>query len=155
MTDHQHLDCDVFTVQVTNWQRDGKPLRALRRKVFIEEQRVPVEDEWDGLDDSALHIIARTRQGQVVGTARLLPSGQIGRMAVLKGHRGNGLGAKILCLAVKTALIHGCQPFLHAQTHAIPFYEKQGFIVDGELFMDASIPHRNMVYAKDISPTGA
>ncbi len=155
MTDYQQPDCYLFKVQVTDWESDGKPLRALRQKVFIEEQRVPVEDEWDGLDDGAQHIIAQTSQGHVVGTARLLPSGQIGRMAVLKDYRGNGLGANILRLAVETALIHGRQPFLHAQTHAIPFYEKQGFIVEGDVFMDAGIPHRNMVYPKDVRPFGA
>lgn len=147
---------DSITVLITHWQKDGKQLRALRKQVFIDEQNVSQEEEWDGLDDSAIHVIATTSQGHVVGTARILPSGQIGRMAVLREFRGFGLGARILQAAVNHILSHHLPaPFLHAQTHAIPFYEKLGFVVDGDLFMDAGIPHRNMVFRDNTGHEGA
>jgi predicted GNAT family N-acyltransferase len=123
--------------------------QALRRVVFIEEQGVPEADEVDGLDGKAIHLLALT--GSVpVGTARLLvkgPVGKIGRVCVLREARGTGLGAALILAALDELR---CQPgvtvaVLGAQSHATGFYEKLGFTVKGEEFLDAGIPHREMV----------
>jgi predicted GNAT family N-acyltransferase len=128
------------------WAERASDLRAVREQVFIEEQGVPRDEEWDGLDEAARHFIAIDAAGRVLGTARLLPSGQIGRMAVLAEERGRGLGRRLLDAAVAAAQDAGHERvFLHAQTHAVPFYRKAGFDLEGEPFNEAGIPHRHMV----------
>lgn len=128
------------------WAERASDLRAVRERVFIEEQGVSREEEWDGLDETARHFIAIDEAGRVLGTARLLPSGQIGRMAVLAEARGRGIGLRLLDAAVAGAQDAGHERvFLHAQTHAVPFYAKAGFDLDGEPFTEAGIPHRHMV----------
>ena len=121
---------------------------ALRRTVFIEEQRVPEDREIDGLDDSALHLLA-TKDGQPIGSARILldgDTGKIGRVCVLAPARGTGLGAAL----IRTALdVLREQPGIRraklgSQTHAIGFYEKLGFTAHGPVYDDAGIPHRDM-----------
>lgn len=130
----------------TTWTERSDALRRVREIVFIDEQGVPREEEWDGLDEGARHFVAIEESGAVVGTARLLPTGQIGRMAVLPQHRGRGLGRRLLDAAVDAAARAGAdRVFLHAQTHAVPFYRKAGFDVEGDEFVEAGIPHRHMV----------
>ncbi|MCV6627689.1 MAG: GNAT family N-acetyltransferase, partial [Cellvibrionaceae bacterium] len=122
-------------------------LMDIRREVFIDEQNVPEEEEIDPRDPECVHFIAFDQQGDPVATARLLPEGQIGRMAVKKSQRGTGLGARLLMAAVEYALAQKLQPiYLHAQTQAIGFYQRCGFKAEGPEFMDAGIPHRNMIY---------
>ncbi|MCE6969836.1 MULTISPECIES: GNAT family N-acetyltransferase [Rhodobacterales] len=123
--------------------------RALRRTVFIEEQGVPEADELDDLDGEAIHLLASI-DGTAVGTARLLlrgDIGKIGRVCVLARCRGAGIGAALIRAAVEE-LRH--QPGLRqvklgSQSHATGFYEKLGFRPVGEGYMDAGIPHRDMV----------
>jgi predicted GNAT family N-acyltransferase len=106
---------------------------------------VPREEEWDGLDEAATHFLALNSAGQPLGCARLLPDGQIGRMAVLKESRGTGLGQRLLTAAIEAAVSQGQRRvFLHAQTHAIGFYRKAGFLPHGPEFMEAGIPHVEM-----------
>lgn len=134
------------TVEIseTSWSHDEPALREIRAAVFIDEQRVPVELEWDAFDAEALHWLARL-DGQPVGTARLLRSGQIGRMAVLREQRGRGIGAALLSAVIARADVLGRRElFLHAQSHAIPFYERFGFEAFGPEFLEAGIPHRTM-----------
>lgn len=134
----------ITRIYTTDWSRGEAPLRALRRRVFIEEQQVPEELEWEEEDHTALHFL--TFSGATpIATARLLPSGQIGRMAVIPEYRGKGVGRALLLavLASSKALSHPT-PFLHAQTHALDFYSASGFTAEGPEFMDAGIPHRNM-----------
>ncbi len=127
------------------WDSHRDQLRRVREIVFIEEQRVPRELEWDGEDDVATHLLALTEAGQPVGCARLLPSGQIGRMAVLPSYRGTGLGRRLLTGAVEEAKRQGfTRVHLHAQTHALAFYRKGGFLPVGGEFMEAGIPHQAM-----------
>lgn len=127
------------------WQTHGEALRAVRRTVFVEEQGVPEVEEWDGQDDASRHFIAEDDNGAAVGSARLMPSGQIGRMAVLKPLRGTGVGARLLAAAVDAARQGGYERiFLHAQTQAAGFYERAGFRPSGETFMEAGIEHRPM-----------
>lgn len=116
----------------------------IRYAVFVEEQHVPVGEEWDGRDDACVHFLA-TSAGTPVGTARLLPDGHIGRMAVLSEWRGQGLGRRILDRVIAVARARGNRELLlAAQLHAIPFYERLGFEAFGDEFQDAGIPHRMM-----------
>ncbi len=136
---------DGLAIVVT---RDIGTCQRLRRIVFIEEQGVSEADEVDGLDDAAIHLLAM-RDDVPVGTARLLlkgSTGKIGRVCVLPEARGLGLGARLIEAALdelrRQPGISGA--YLGSQSHATGFYEKLGFVVEGEEFMDAGIPHRHM-----------
>lgn len=123
--------------------------RALRRIVFIEEQGVPEVDEIDDLDDQAIHLLA-LRDGRAVGSARLLvlgDTGKIGRVCVLADQRGTGLGAALIRAALDQfrSLQGITRAKLGSQSHAIGFYEKLGFAPYGPEYLDAGIPHRDMV----------
>lgn len=127
------------------WHSHKEALRRIRETVFIVEQQVPREIEWDGADDTASHFLAVNEAGQALGCARLLPTGQIGRMAVLAEHRGRGLGQRLLSAAVDEARRQGMTSVhLHAQTHAAGFYRKAGFLPRGGEFMEAGMPHQEM-----------
>ena len=121
--------------------------RTLRRTVFIEEQNVPEDLEVDGLDPTALHLLA-TQEGRPVGTARLLvkgATGKIGRVCVLREERGRGIGAALIRKAVEELRDLGLETArLGSQVHAIPFYEALGFAAEGPVYDDAGIPHRDM-----------
>ena len=135
-----------FQLLHTNWQQSRTALSAVRRAVFIEEQGVPAALEWDGLDESCYHVLVTAAGNCPVGTGRMKPDGHIGRMAVLRGCRGQGIGSAMLTALLAIARQQQCAGvYLHAQVAAISFYEKHGFTVDGEQFMDAGIPHRSMV----------
>ena len=121
---------------------------AIRFTVFVKEQSVPIEEERDHYDESAIHILA-TENTTPVGTARIVlvgDVGKIGRVAVLASHRGTGLGAKLIatCLAELRSLPDVNIAKLGSQTHALGFYEKLGFVAEGPEFDDAGIPHRMM-----------
>jgi predicted GNAT family N-acyltransferase len=120
-------------------------LRAVREAVFVDEQGVEQDLEWDGQDEDAEHFLALNEGGIAIGCARLLPSGQIGRMAVLADHRGQGIGRQLLDAAVTHAKERGfSEAFLHAQTHATEFYQQAGFEPRGPEFEEAGIPHIEM-----------
>lgn len=134
-----------FIVRPVNWNAQRDALAALRRTVFIEEQDVPEEDEWDGHDESSFHVLALDDEGTPIGTGRLLLEGRIGRMAVLKEYRRKGVGAAILELLLEIARKQGIGTvILHAQTHALEFYARYGFVAYGRVFTEAGIPHRAM-----------
>ncbi len=134
-----------FTVRLANWQDDGPTLRTIRETVFIHEQHVPAELEWDEFDASCLHILALDSVGNPIGTARLLPDGHIGRMAVLKDWRGHGVGSALLQRLLEEAKKrHLLQVIVNAQTYAAGFYTRFGFRTAGEEFIDADIPHVKM-----------
>jgi predicted GNAT family N-acyltransferase len=125
--------------------RDEAALRTVRAAVFIDEQQVPLELEWDGRDDACLHVLACNAQGEPIGTGRLLPEGKIGRMAVVRAARGKGVGAAILRELLAAAREHGFATVeLSAQTHALGFYARFGFGVISDEYLDAGIPHRSM-----------
>lgn len=133
-------------VEIADWQRDARVLGTIREAVFVDEQRVPMELEWDDLDPECTHVIAYAEQGQPVATGRLLADGHIGRLAVLKPWRGQGIGSQVLCALVNIARSRGIVTCaLNAQTHAIAFYERYGFVAEGDEFDDAGIAHRHMV----------
>lgn len=128
-----------------DWDNAKKALSAIRTEVFIEEQHVPAELEWDDLDPLAKHLLALDSTGNPVGCARIIAPGSIGRMAVKSNLRGQRIGQALLNAAIAVCSQYGwTQISLSAQTHAIPFYEKSGFIVTSEVYMDAGIPHRDM-----------
>ncbi|MCY4096235.1 MAG: GNAT family N-acetyltransferase [Gammaproteobacteria bacterium] len=136
-------------IRRVSWGEAAETLKTIRFKVFVEEQSVPVDEELDGMDEVSTHFLATVRD-RPVGVARLMPSGQIGRMAVLISYRRHGIGALLLHAAVKEALENGFpEPFLHAQTHALGFYAQNGFSAFGEIFLDAGIEHRAMRYVGD------
>ena len=121
-------------------------MRRLRTSVFVEEQGVPAEIEWDGRDAQCLHVVAESEGGELIGTARVLPSGQIGRMAVASSWRRRGVGTALLDALIRLARERDMPaPFLHAQATAIPFYESRGFRAVGPPFLEAAIEHRKMV----------
>ena len=128
--------------------RDIAACLRLRRLVFIEEQGVGEAEELDGLDEAAIHLLA-LNGGRAVGTARLLvqgATGKIGRVCVLPEARGTGLGAALIraALAELRRMPGVAEACLGSQSHATGFYEKLGFAVEGEEFLDAGIPHRHM-----------
>lgn len=133
-------------VEVT---RDIDTCRALRRVVFIEEQGVSEADELDDLDNVATHLLA-SEQGQPLGTARLLRKGEqlkVGRVCVLQQARGKGIGQALMQAALDIGAQDSSltQCFLSAQSQVIPFYEALGFQLVGAPYMDAGIPHQDMV----------
>jgi len=135
----------VFGVRRVGWSDAGLQLRAIRTAVFIDEQNVPVELEWDGLDVLCLHVVAEAATGEAIGTGRLLPDGHIGRMAVLKSWRRRGVGRALLLELLAAAGERGHERVeLNAQTRAIGLYARFGFGVVGDEFMEAGIPHRTM-----------
>ena len=146
------LDINAVCFRIANWQQDKQALTKIRKKVFIEEQSVPVELEWDGYDETSLHYIATLNNelhneslNQSIACARLKTDGQIGRMAVLLDYRNHGIGTKLLTLILQDAVDKNyTQLYLHAQVAALTFYENQGFIAQGEIFYEADIAHQKM-----------
>lgn len=131
-------------IERARWQSHRQQLSHIRRKVFIEEQQVPEELEWDKHDDSAIHLLA-TQEDRPVATLRMLSNGHIGRMAVLAQYRKQGIGSSLMQTIIDIARREGLvEVHLDAQIQAIPFYQRLGFEAEGEEFMDAGIPHRHM-----------
>ena len=138
-----------ITLRQADWSQDAAALRNLREAVFVIEQHVPVALEWDGIDAQCLHVLAQI-DGVPVGTGRLLPDGHIGRMAVLREFRGRGIGSAMLLHLIELARAAGVRLLiLNAQTHAMAFYRRFGFIADGETFLEAGISHIRMTRTLD------
>ncbi|QVL40604.1 GNAT family N-acetyltransferase [Bacillus velezensis] len=121
----------------------------VRKKVFVKEQHVPEEEEIDQFEDTSEHIVIYDG-GQPVGAGRWRLKdghGKLERICVMKSHRSLGVGAIIMQALEKAAAAKGAGSFiLHAQTQAVPFYEKQGYrVTSGEEFLDAGIPHLEMI----------
>ena len=132
-------------VRVADWQKDNAELRRIREAVFINEQQVPPELEWDSDDSSAVHFLA-FEGDYPIGTARLLADGHIGRVSVLKDWRGLKVGDALMQATLKEAEKRGLkEQKLSAQVHATPFYERLGFKIVSEEFLEAGIPHVDMV----------
>jgi predicted GNAT family N-acyltransferase len=128
----------------THWTKHASELAEIRRRVFVEEQGVPIALELDALDQAARHLLAFADRVRPVGTVRLLDDGHIGRMAVLPAWRGQGIGTSLLRHAIQMAKADGQRAFLHAQCRAITFYRRLGFHAEGPVFLDAGIAHRLM-----------
>lgn len=134
-----------ITVRVASWQRDDA-IRVIRQTVFIDEQSVPPELEWDAEDTHATHFLLL--RGQVaIGTARLLTDGRIGRMAILAKERKKGFGRELMLAIMLHARQLGMSKLsLSAQTHALGFYRQLGFETSSSVYLDAGIPHQTMCW---------
>lgn len=143
--DESAVSIKQFDCTEADWARHSSDITRIRKTVFIDEQQIPQDMEQDGRDEESHHWLAFDLEGLVIGTARLLPDGQIGRMAVLPDYRGQGIGFSLLELAVGKARRLGfAEAYLHAQSSAQGFYEKAGFKVRGKPFMQAGIAHIEM-----------
>ena len=128
--------------------------RVVRTAVFVVEQSIPIELEWDEWDATSLHAVAVNPAGEPIGTGRLLPAsfdsgspatGHIGRMAVIASARRHGVGSAILQELMQAAPKQGfTSVVLHAQSYVAPFYAHHGFVIEGDEFVDAGIVHRIM-----------
>ena len=135
-----------FTARIVDWSSEEQTLRMIRETVFIMEQDVHEDEEFDGRDPECLHVLVEDNQGRPIATARLLPDGKVGRMAVLRHWRKKGVGSAMLIKFFVEARLRGLkQLYADAQVRALPFYEKHGFRVVGDEFLDARIPHKKVV----------
>ncbi|QJD58320.1 GNAT family N-acetyltransferase [Pseudomonas sp. gcc21] len=136
------------TIEVVDWL-SCESLRDIRRAVFIDEQCIPADEEWDADDAISVHFLLCAK-GEPAGTARLLPDGHIGRVAVMRDWRGTGLG-KVLMLAVMDhARGVGMDILkLSAQTYALDFYRGLGFVVESGEYLEAGIPHHRMIWRSE------
>jgi predicted GNAT family N-acyltransferase len=133
-----------FEIRLLAWAEAMPLARAVREQVFVAEQGVPRELEWDDRDAASEHAIALL-DGRCIGTARLLPDGRLGRMAVLPQWRRQGVGTALARALIEQAQQRGLRRVvLHAQTHAVGFYRKLGFTEQGPAFEEAGIPHLPM-----------
>jgi predicted GNAT family N-acyltransferase len=136
---------EAVRIELGDWSSMRARAEPVRYAVFVEEQKVPAEIELDDLDPLSLHALALDDEGRVLGTGRLLPDGHIGRMAVLRQARGSGVGSALLQALMQAARARGDREvLLSAQTHAMPFYERFGFVAEGGQYDDAGIAHRMM-----------
>lgn len=147
----------ALRIQLFPWDSpQAREALRIRVRVFVEEQGVPPEEERpDDADAIAVHALALLPDGEAIGTARLFPApgepagtGRVGRMAVLREHRGTGAGRALLEAMIQEAERRGMRRLvLNAQTHALGFYARLGFVAEGPEFEEAGIPHRRMVRA--------
>jgi len=143
-----------FTVTPADWsnEADREACKAVREQVFIVEQQVPAEDEWDEFDERARHVLARDAAGNPIGTGRLTSDAVIGRMAVMRDWRGRQVGAVMLDRLIEQARALAYPAIeLHAQSQAVAFYEQFGFATYGDEFVECAIKHFHM--RLDLAPT--
>ncbi|MET7454464.1 GNAT family N-acetyltransferase [Streptomyces sp. NPDC005574] len=147
-----------FSVRVAGRPADREACFAVRKEVFVAEQGVPEDLEYDTYDAGALHVLAVREDGTALGTGRLLHGqaaaaktggdpavGSLGRLAVTREARGLGVGAALVRAVEDAARALGLAAVdLHAQTHALGFYERLDYVAYGPEFPDAGIPHRAM-----------
>ncbi|MFD5861614.1 GNAT family N-acetyltransferase [Streptomyces chartreusis] len=148
----------TYAVRVADDPADREACFAVRKEVFVVEQGVPQEIEYDAHDADAVHVLAIREDGLPLGTGRLLYGeaaaartdgdltvGSLGRLAVTQEARGLGVGAALVRAIEDAARARGLAAVdLHAQTHALGFYERLGYVAYGPEFPDAGMPHRAM-----------
>ena len=142
----------MVDVRVGSWSELGEEAKAIRSEVFVREQKIPANLEWDAADATGVHAVACNRFGLPLATGRWVPhaSGvvKIGRMAVIAPMRSAAVGRKVLDSLMQSARAAGNrQALLHAQTSASDFYRRAGFAVNGPVFEEAGIAHVEMVMA--------
>ncbi|MFD7903744.1 GNAT family N-acetyltransferase [Kitasatospora sp. NPDC059747] len=145
-------------IRVAEGDADLELVRAVRREVFVVEQNVPEELEYDEYDATSVHVLAVAADGTALGTGRLihgdaaleLTGGRagrvlLGRLAVVQAARGTGLGASLVRAIEAAGIARGAVELeLHAQVQALGFYERLGYAAEGPVYDDAGIPHRTM-----------
>jgi YbgC/YbaW family acyl-CoA thioester hydrolase len=139
----------MVQVKTGTWAELGADASRIRTAVFVREQRIPADLEWDEADQTAVHAVAYNRLGQAVATGRLLPASggvaMIGRMAVHQVLRGCRVGEQVLRALAAQAHQRGDRGIeLHAQRTARDFYARLGFAPQGEPYEEAGIPHLTM-----------
>jgi predicted GNAT family N-acyltransferase len=131
-------------IEIVKWIDGLSQLKNIRDKVFIQEQKVTPQLEWDGMDEKAIHFLVFNDKA-AIGCARAIvikDHMQLGRMAVLKEYRGQGIGTALIEKAMTTAKLNQLSAiYISAQCHAIDFYKKFGFEVTSDIYLDAEIPH--------------
>lgn len=146
------LPAPDFRIEPADYKADLNALRAVRETVFVAEQQVPIDEEWDEIDPVCRHLLARDTADRPIGTARMSRDGKIGRIAVVSEWRGRGVGAALLRTLLEQARDQGLPEVqLSAQVSALEFYRKYGFADFGERFMDAGIEHQSMRRAIETS----
>jgi len=134
-------------IEIVKWIDGLSQLKNIREKVFIQEQKVTPQLEWDGMDEKAIHFLV-FNDNAAIGCARAIvikDHMQLGRMAVLKEYRGQGIGSALIEKAMTIAKLNQLSAiYISAQCHAIDFYKKFGFEVKSDIYLDAEIPHRDM-----------
>lgn len=139
------MSTPAFRVIEAIYQEDLPRLRAVREPVFVREQQVPLELEWDAIDPDCRHVLALDAADRPIGTGRLTPQHTIGRMAVLADWRGRGVGDALLIRLIALAQAAGWPSVsLHAQVNALGFYRKHGFLAEGDVYTEAGILHQTM-----------
>jgi predicted GNAT family N-acyltransferase len=140
-----------ISIRTVTWIEAEADIRAVRETVFMWEQNVPEDLEWDGLDPDCTHVLACDEHGEAIGTGRITAQGRIGRMAVLREWRNHGIGDLLLLALIDLARKRGLSRVtLASQTPAMGFYGRHGFRAFGDVFEDAGIPHREM--SLDLGP---
>lgn len=135
-----------MTVKLATYEESRAEIHFVRDTVFGRELRVPRAADWDGKDPECIHVVARDEADNPTGTGRMQSDGRIGRLAVLKSWRCRGVGAAMMDTLMQAARERGLdRVYLHAQLHAVPFYEKIGFEKTGAEFMEAGIRHVTVV----------
>jgi len=133
-----------LVISIVNYNTYNKEIKEIRKEVFIIEQKVPENLEWDGLDPEAKHVLAKDGK-ELIGTGRVFSDGHIGRVAVTKNYRGKGIGKKIMNKLIELAKNEGLNEVLvSSQCSAAGFYKKLGFSEFGEIFQEAGIDHIKM-----------
>ncbi len=139
----------TYQIKTGSWAELGADAAQVRTEVFVMEQKIPLEMEWDEADQTALHAVAYNLLGQTIGTARLLDetphTAKVGRMAVKRVLRGSNIGRDLLRTLLASAKQRGqLEVMLHAQRSAEGFYSRAGFLARGEPFDEVGIPHIEM-----------
>lgn len=145
-----------YIIDCVTWVDAQVELMRIRSEVFVQEQRVPQVDEWDGKDEDAIHFLVRTDKNEVIATARVLTEQNamgkklyhIGRVAVSRDWRARGVGHQLMLAVIEWCLHPNAEAelYLHAQTTRRKFYQRLGFVTQGTEFIDAGIPHITMWY---------
>jgi len=135
---------NALEIKIVDYKNHQLQIHQVRNEVFIDEQKVPENIEIDGLDPGAKHVLVLDAD-IAIGTGRMLPDGHFGRIAVKKQYRGRGIGKsimrKLICIAKD---LHLSEVWLSSQYHARGFYQKFGFIENGDIYQEASIDHIKM-----------
>ncbi len=136
----------TLQLRLARWEQDGAAIRAIRNAVFSVEQGIAETLDFDGRDHECVHVLAWIGDGESIGTARMLPDGHVGRIAVCKEWRGQGVGTRLTEYLTEVARDRGfAEIHLHSQIQAAEFYSRLGFEPRGDTFMEAGIEHVLMV----------
>lgn len=135
----------MINITTGTWATLKESAQHIRYQVFVIEQNIPIDLEWDEMDAVSVHAVAYDQMNRAMGTGRLLPDGHIGRMAVLASDRNKGVGGVLLTSLMEVAKARGdAVVMLNAQVQVAAFYNRYGFVPDGGVYMEAGIPHLPM-----------